>query len=678
MNARGVDITLRAEKTEIPVGGQVELTCYVDSGDPCDWKYEWSIKNRDTSKIIVLRDATNTTIRVTKGGDYGCRAEKKDTRTEESTFVTISNLEPSWTEVFRGEMRTLRCEIQGGEGTEWEYEWMIPTSKASTSPNRYRIAKISASNSGDYRYPVARAKISADKTVITAGDSVTLTCSVSPRSSGWKYSWFRDAKPLSPQDVGSSQIRVSQGGTYRCKAERGNPVYYSETTNDIKLNNFVTVKPVLTIQPNWPKLYEDEQITLKCETEDGNDWAYEWRTSSSRLKIIRKTRKMLEVMLDQFDSGDYSCVGRNSEQTTMTKWSDPTYLTVGSKPKPKLTVSTSWLSPGDSVTLSCEVEDPSSGWRFYWYKAVPNLSGGSYSYELLPGSGSGTMQNSYTHHGHAYTTGYVCQAGRGDPVYYTSYSDLKFVWSGDFQSAFLSVSPDRVQHSTTDTITLSCKGNSAEWRVGSFSVKDFLYDNSDCRTMTGATCTTSRNEGERVYWCESGSGEFSNAVNISVHGGSVILVSPVHPVTEGDPLTFGCKVTGLLDCPVLFYRNDKTIGRDTEGEFRIPSVSKSDEGLYKCKCGETQSPGSWVAIKRSGPSSRGFGLTGLLFGLIMYALLCLYKRSQDPQDHYWLVPCLNCNQRSDEDTTVTQDETQAHPYCSIAPGQGQSFSKPMK
>lgn len=96
-------------------------------------------------------------------------------------------------------------------------------------------------------------------------------------------------------------------------------------------------------------------------------------------------------------------------------------------------MSPSWLSPGASVTLNCEVEHPSAGWSFYWYKAVPDLSEKSSSYELLP-DGSGTAQDSYIIHGQTHTAGYVCRAGRGDPEYHTDHSQPKFVWSaGQFE-----------------------------------------------------------------------------------------------------------------------------------------------------------------------------------------------------------------------------------------------------
>ena len=99
------------------------------------------------------------------------------------------------------------------------------------------------------------------------------------------------------------------------------------------------------------------------------------------------------------------------------------------EPRPVLTVSPSWLSAGASVTLNCRVKDQSAGWRFYWYKTVPDPSDNFYSYELLPGSSSGTEQDSYIVDGQTHTAGYVCRAGRGDPVFYTDYSQPQFVWS---------------------------------------------------------------------------------------------------------------------------------------------------------------------------------------------------------------------------------------------------------
>ncbi|CAI5669386.1 unnamed protein product, partial [Oreochromis niloticus] len=203
-----------------------------------------------------------------------------------------------------------------------------------------------------------------------------------------------------------------------------------------------------------------------------------------------------------------------SSQHQTTEWSDSVTLTVSdNKPRPVLTVSPSWLSPGASVTLNCEVEHPSAGWSFYWYKAVPDLSEKSSSYELLP-DGSGTAQDSYIIHGQTHTAGYVCRAGRGDPEYHTDHSQPKFVWSADVHSAAsLTVSPDRVQHFTSDSVSLTCEGNFTEWRVRKFSEDGFLSHCCDCQKLRGSSYKIhSLQEGVTVYWCESDSGEFSNGV----------------------------------------------------------------------------------------------------------------------------------------------------------------------
>uniref|UniRef100_A0A8C9X716 Ig-like domain-containing protein n=1 Tax=Sander lucioperca TaxID=283035 RepID=A0A8C9X716_SANLU len=282
---------------------------------------------------------------------------------------------------------------------------------------------------------------------------------------------------------------------------------------------------------------------------------------------------------------------------------------------PVLTVSPSWLSPGVSVTLNCSVKDPSAGWRFYWYKAVPRLSDmhyfyhnrhpgwmnyhgvhDSYSYDLLPGSTNGTEQDSYIVDGQTHTAGYVCRAARGDPVFYTHYSEPKFVWSGDVHSlASLTVSPDGVQHFTSDSVLLSCEGNSTKWRVKSLPENSYWSYCSNWRRMTRSTCTIHRYRlSAAVFWCESGSREFSNAVNITIQD-HIILVSPVHSVTEGESVTLGCKCwTEKILSNVTFYKNDKLIQYDTRVDMKISAVSKSDEGFYRCEYSGNLSPQSWI------------------------------------------------------------------------------------
>uniref|UniRef100_A0A3B5LVF2 Ig-like domain-containing protein n=1 Tax=Xiphophorus couchianus TaxID=32473 RepID=A0A3B5LVF2_9TELE len=305
---------------------------------------------------------------------------------------------------------------------------------------------------------------------------------------------------------------------------------------------------------------------------------------------------------------------------------------------PVLSVSPSWPNPGASVTLSCEgLEHQSEGWRFFWYKTVPDPSS-HYSYELLPGSTNGTEQNSFIINGPTHTAGFVCRAGRGEPKFYTYYSKLKFIWSADPRpAASLSVNPDRVQHFRSDSVSLSCEGNSTEWRVMRFIERDRLlyFTCSSWGTMTGSTCTIDvswNNDG--VFWCESRSGETSNAINITVQDrfSAPLLVSPVHPVTDGDPVTLSCRdQKQKLLSNVFFYHNDKLLQNDSRGELNISAVSKSDEGFYKCQHSGKESPRSWMSVRGHLKINKPCALspcvpyTGLPFITVTIALLVLLK-----------------------------------------------------
>ncbi|XP_005754902.1 uncharacterized protein LOC102197574 [Pundamilia nyererei] len=94
---------------------------------------------------------------------------------------------------------------------------------------------------------------------------------------------------------------------------------------------------------------------------------------------------------------------------------------------------------------------------------------------------------------------------------------LTSCFSDVHSAASLTVSPDRVQHFTSDSVSLTCEGNFTEWRVRKFSEKGFFSHCCDCQKLSGSSYEIhSLQEGVTVYWCESGSGEFSNAVNITV------------------------------------------------------------------------------------------------------------------------------------------------------------------
>ncbi|XP_071314970.1 uncharacterized protein [Trachinotus anak] len=130
-----------------------------------------------------------------------------------------------------------------------------------------------------------------------------------------------------------------------------------------------TDQPKATVTPSsTTTIPAGGRVTLTCSVDDSDDWRYDWfrRVSrSSAADPVRAVEPGRDLVVSE--GGLYLCRGRRG---------DPEILTEKSN---------------DVLILK-------TGWRFSWYKAVPDVSHTSYSYELLPGSSSGTEQDSYIVH----------------------------------------------------------------------------------------------------------------------------------------------------------------------------------------------------------------------------------------------------------------------------------------
>uniref|UniRef100_A0A096LX47 Ig-like domain-containing protein n=1 Tax=Poecilia formosa TaxID=48698 RepID=A0A096LX47_POEFO len=733
--------TLTADRTVIPLGGSITLTCSVDGSD--DWKFDWFRNGRQYS-VGRIRGNTEPyrVISVSEGGVYSCRGGRErgggggdpvfqtETSNEVPIQKTVSKptvtLQPTWPVIYRGETVTLRCEIQDDGGTQWTYEWR-PTNRNSPTSSEYRINRVSEYDNGEYRCKAKRgrqltdwsdafrltvrsdkprATVTAHRTTIPAGGSVTLSCSVEG-SGDWKFDWFRNgqqypvdqirvisvseggeyscrgqrgnpvfqtekSREVSIQKTGnrptpsltaknynipaggsvalscsvrgsagwrfdwfrqesvhhsaqsirnnesSGTISVSNEGVYSCRGGRGDPVFYTETSSEVTIQKTVPITPTVIQQPNWSQIYRGEKVTLRCEIQGGTQWTYEWRTTN------RNSPSSSEYRITADSSGDYGCRGRR-DRFTLTEWRVIRLNVSSPKPQPVLSVSPSWLNPGASVTLSCEVKHQDAGWRFFWYKAVSKLISSSYSLELLPGSTNGTEQNSFIIQGQNHTAGFVCRAGRGEPEFYTYYSEPKFVWSADSHpAASLSVSPDRVQHVIDQPVTLKCSGNDTKWRVRRFTdtTSPSHVQCSNWGTMHGSSCTINRlwyHSG--VYWCESESGEFSNAVNITVQG-RMLLLFPVLKTFLFHYTCKYCKHNPLLSSVsniVCFSGTFKKMNKENKG-IKIFCLLNPRSSAFI--------PSSWLSLFLTvsspvSPSSPLLLIIGPISGIILIIFLLL-------------------------------------------------------
>uniref|UniRef100_A0A3P8XLB4 Ig-like domain-containing protein n=1 Tax=Esox lucius TaxID=8010 RepID=A0A3P8XLB4_ESOLU len=179
-----------------------------------------------------------------------------------------------------------------------------------------------------------KATLSSDQKDILTGDSVTLICTV--ESSGWRFYWYRhrqDSEPVATTSGSSytlSQVSVSDGGQYRCRAGRGDPVYYTQYSEPVHIQ--VTERPVavLTLQPNWTQIFKGETVPLRCVIKWGEDkdWEYKWFKESH--SIYSKTNPEYTISpVNTSHTGSFTCLG--VKENTFSRTSDAVQLTVSGK-----------------------------------------------------------------------------------------------------------------------------------------------------------------------------------------------------------------------------------------------------------------------------------------------------------------------------------------------------------
>ncbi|KAF4088751.1 hypothetical protein AMELA_G00058320 [Ameiurus melas] len=287
-------------------------------------------------------------------------------------------------------------------------------------------------------------------------------------------------------------------------------------------------KAVVSKKPDT-LVYSGDRVTFRCDVQGGgySEWTYSWYRNNYTLDMFfinrfntNSTKQEITIKsVKDSDSGNYTCRGQSSDSQS-SEISDAVTLTVSGGPQVVLSVSPrSWLTEGDSVTLSCEVTNSSTNWTFRLYKLHNE------DYRLV------NLSDSISESGNSYTispaalkhTGvYECRAKRGEQVHRTYDSNIQPLWiTGKSPPVSLIINPNRTQHFTDNSLSLSCENqsNSTGWRVIRYTDSKRLSNCSGWGSVTGSTCEISllSTSDAGVYWCESKSGENSNPVNITVH-----------------------------------------------------------------------------------------------------------------------------------------------------------------
>uniref|UniRef100_A0A3B5QAH1 Ig-like domain-containing protein n=1 Tax=Xiphophorus maculatus TaxID=8083 RepID=A0A3B5QAH1_XIPMA len=616
-----------------------------------------SLKNVSELILCILIIAVNFIAVLTLGGVHLTQSAVKLSLLLSQVFVTQ---QPNWTHIFSGESITLTCEVQGGETTEWMCGWRRSGSIIHWTDSKDWTFIVSESSSGNYmcqcrsrddwysttqwsetiRLSVSSAILTIDPNWSTfhPGERVTFICDMNEgKDTDWEYEIKRNREQILHSNPHKSftllPIQIDHGGEYQCCGHR-------KSSDDTKCSDTVsltvTAQPRATLTAGPTTIPVGGSVTLSCFLPPTGGWKYKW---------FRKTKNTPEVQLTDEENRDinvaqagiYRCLGMRGNENYHSLVSDEEYFLTRNfcvlvPFKVTVTLDHNWprIYGGETVTIRCEIQGGGqSNWTYECRKnQTIEKTGTSSEYRIIKAKQSDSGE-------------YSCR-GRRDRFSSTEWSDAVSLTVYFQPGPSLKVNPERVQHFSSDSVSFHCEGNSTAWRLMRVTETGQHSRLNSSNWVTGQESIINNWSDGGIFWCETGLGEFSNAVNITLqndyHDG-VILVSPVHPVTEGDPVTLSCrdKKQNLLS-NVFFYHNNKLINNDGREELKISAVSKSDEGFYKCQHSGKESPRSWMSVRvflanvpsPVGSSSNVLLIIGPCSGILLIVLLflCYYIRSK--------------------------------------------------
>ncbi|XP_030635223.1 sialoadhesin-like, partial [Chanos chanos] len=603
-------------------GETVTLRCQIQGERDTDWEYSWYKKSSSLSPVSKDQEYRISPVSGSHSGEYTCRGKhRRDSQNSEmSDAVTLTvssglsppaslNISHNTTQHFTSDSLSLSCEVQSdstgwtvrrytdnGEVSDCSSDWGSVTGSTCSirylylsNSGVYWCQSVSGGNSNPLNITVTDGDVILESPVhpVTEGDTLTLRCTYRHKPSHFRADFYKDGFVLQNQTTGEMTIPTvskSDEGLYWCK----HPVRGESP------KSWITVR----VSPESP-VYTGEAVTLNCEIESGRGWTFKWYKGNAQIAV------------SWFEKITFAISTPEDE--------DQVWYVFYSTERPKPVVI---LQPdkqtfrGETVTLRCEIQgERDTDWEYNWFKKSSSLSPVSkdQEYRISPVNES--------HSGE-----YTCRGKRRRDSQNSEMSDAVtlIVSSTLSPPVSLIISPQRTQHFTSDSLSLSCEvqSNSTGWTVRRYTDNGEVSDcSSDWGSVTGSTCSISslQSSDSGVYWCQSDSGWNSNPLNISVTNGDVILESPVHPVTEGDTLTLNCRYRNdSLGLRADFYKDGLVLQNQTTGEMTIPTVSKSDEGLYWCKYPERgESPKSWITVTVATDSNVSLSLPRLLCSLLV-------------------------------------------------------------
>ncbi|XP_046707404.1 carcinoembryonic antigen-related cell adhesion molecule 5-like isoform X2 [Silurus meridionalis] len=429
---------------------------------------------------------------------------------------------------------------------------------------------------------------------VFSGEKVSFKCELQGEGdTEWTYSWYKNNNRNPPfsttQEFSRDSVTDSDSGEYTCSGTRHSDSQSSEISDPVTLTVLKRPKPVVITTPG-KQVFSGEKVNFKCELQGGGDtkWTYSWYKKDSREQPYRTTQEFSRDPSKDSDSGEYTCSGRRHSDSQSSEISDPFTLTVSTKkPEPELTSDLKGAAlTGNSVTLYCTLKLQSAGWNFYWITPTQSreteTETHSYTIRSVRVSDEGR---------------YWCRAARGNPVYYTHYSDALWVNVIESPKPVVIIKPD-TQVFRGEIVTFRCEiktGRDTEWNYDWYKDDNTLNPNHATQEFTISPVTDSS---RGKYTCrgrrhsDNQISETSDSVTLTVSENPkpVVIIKPDTQVFRGETVTFRCEIQTGRDTEWNYdwYKDDNTLDPNhTTQEFTISPVTDSSRGKYTCRGGDT-------------------------------------------------------------------------------------------
>ncbi|XP_060731014.1 Fc receptor-like protein 5 isoform X9 [Tachysurus vachellii] len=348
-------------------------------------------------------------------------------------------------------------------------------------------------------------------------------------------------------------------------------------------------KPVLIVQPNAPQIFRGENVTLSCIISGGSE-QYIWYKDG--VHVHSSAEKDYTIKVDQ--SHRYSCYGSKNGQTTA--MSDEVTLSVIERPKAVVILHPDGeIFSGQEVTLTCEIRGHADTvdveWMYNWYKD------GVLLFALVEHKYSFTAVKSFSGK-------FSCRGQTKSDSQTSETSPAVTLTVSESPKAVVTIKPD-THVFRGETVTLRCEiqgGGDTKWIYSWYKNTHFQYQKPQQFILSSV-----RNEHSGKYTCsgrihsDSQSSEISDAVTLTVSdvAETVMTVSPLIWLTEGDSVTLSCEVkhssTGWTFSwykDVLYTDSQGSLrsrtsllsdsSRGSGGSYTLSPVTLNHTGVYVC------------------------------------------------------------------------------------------------